>query len=326
MLLENKNHTDTHATSRYYLVVVQYAAQFNAMGLRSVLAERTGLPKSKFNFRVASAESCCELTGFENGSVTPFGMLTKVPVILSEACTLLDVIWMGGGHPQLKIGCAVNDFVQRFDPLVLDVSDPRPSPDSPLKEDSKSQKNPEKKKNPAESFRDYGSEEDTAASRLALVVGRVLRVWPHPDSEKLWCEDIDCGEGDKRTIASGLRHHYDKETFEGRLVLVAANLKARKLAGFLSQGMVLCASADEKVVFVDPPANSNPGDRVHLSGLENPPASDKHQDKAKLFIKAQPHFNLKNGVVHFKDKPFKVADSSCTAPIDKSQEAHASVS
>ena len=45
-----------------------------------------------------------------------------------------------------------------------------------------------------EAFVDYTDADDTAASRLALVVGKIVEVWPHPDSDKLFCEKIDCGE------------------------------------------------------------------------------------------------------------------------------------
>ena len=167
---------------------------------------------------------------------------------------------------------------------------------------------------------DYGDEDDTAASRLSLVVGKIVDVWPHPESEKLFCEKIDCGEklGGVRQIASGLQAFYKKEDLQDRKVLVIANLKAKKLGGFPSQGMVLCASnADHtEVKFVDPPAAANVGDRVSLDGLANPPASDAQTDKKKLFIKAQPHFTTKGGAVLYKDKPFNVNGSPCTAPAD----------
>jgi len=124
MLLENKQWRGDG--DRFYLVVVQYAATFNAMTLRRLLAERSGTSRNSFNFRVADADACLALTGFEHGAVTPFGCVaTDVPVVLSKACLNLGVLWMGGGHPQLKLACAVPDFLHRFSPLVLDVSDPR---------------------------------------------------------------------------------------------------------------------------------------------------------------------------------------------------------
>jgi len=173
-----------------------------------------------------------------------------------------------------------------------------------------------------EEVTDYGDDDDTAASRLALVVGRIVEVWPHPDSDKLFCEKIDCGAafGGVREIGSGLRKHYERADLENRLVLVAANLKSKKLAGFPSQGMVLCASdpADGgAVVCVEPPADAQPGDRVALPGLDgNAAASDSQCDKKKLFAKAQPHFAVRGGVCHYKDKPFAIPGRAgpCTAP------------
>jgi len=51
-------------------------------------------------------------------------------------------------------------------------------------------------------------------------------VWVHPDADKLYCEEIDCGEeGGPRQIASGLRLHYSEEEMLGKRVLVVANLK-----------------------------------------------------------------------------------------------------
>ena len=48
---------------------------------------------------------------------------------------------------------------------------------------------------------------------------------------------------------------------EGRSVIVVCNLKAAKLAGFPSNGMVLCASSEDRstVAFVEPPAEAVPG-------------------------------------------------------------------
>ena len=82
--------------------------------------------------------------------------------------------------------------------------------------------------------------------------------------------------------------------------------------------MVLCASnaAHDRVVFVDPPADARPGDRVALEGLDNPPASDAQTDKMKLFLKAQPHFTTKGGVAYYKGKPFAVGGANCTAPAE----------
>jgi len=165
-----------------------------------------------------------------------------------------------------------------------------------------------------ETFVDYG--EDTAASRLALIVGKIIDCWPHPDSEKLFCERIDCGEETLREIGSGLRAHYTADELKNKRVVVAANLKTKKLAGFPSQGMVLCATINDATICIEPPADAKPGDRVELPGIPNPPASEKQCDKLKLFQTVQPFFVVKDTICYYKDKPFLVGSSKqpCTAP------------
>jgi len=119
-----------------------------------------------------------------------------------------------------------------------------------------------------------------------------------------------------REVASGLQKHYTLEEMRDREVLVAANLKAKKLGGFPSHGMVLCATAaDGALSFVAPPPGAKLGDRVELAGLPNPPATEKHCDKQKLFAKAQPLFVVKGGVCYYGDKPFAVGGANCTASV-----------
>ena len=70
-----------------------------------------------------------------------------------------------------------------------------------------------------EAFVDYTDGDDTAASRLALVVGKIVDVWPHPDSDKLFCEKIDCGEAFGpacgKSRSSGLQKHYKVDDLKG---------------------------------------------------------------------------------------------------------------
>ena len=40
--------------------------------------------------------------------------------------------------------------------------------------------------------------------QMDIRVGKIVKVWKHPDSEKLYCEEIDVGNGEIRKIASGL--------------------------------------------------------------------------------------------------------------------------
>ena len=88
----------------------------------------------------------------------------------------------------------------------------------------------------------------------------------HPESEKLYIEQIDLGEpeGKIRTIGSGLQPYVTlDEMLDGKIV-VFANLKPKKLGGVPSEGMVLCASNEEHTVveLIRPPADAKIGDRI----------------------------------------------------------------
>lgn len=78
-------------------------------------------------------------------------------------------------------------------------------------------------------------------TKLDLRVGKIVKVWEHPDSEKLWCEEIDVGEDKPRQIVSGLRAWYSKEEMLGKRLIAVCNLKTAKLGGVPSAGMVMCA-------------------------------------------------------------------------------------
>lgn len=125
--------------------------------------------------------------------------------------------------------------------------------------------------------------------KLEFKIGLITKVWVHPDANKLYCEEIDCGEeGGPRQIASGLRPHYSEKEMLGKRVLVVANLKAKNLVGFKSHGMVLCAAQangdGEKVEFIEPPDGAPLGEVVTFDGLPPPaPFSASQVEKKKIF-------------------------------------------
>lgn len=93
---------------------------------------------------------------------------------------------------------------------------------------------------------------------MDIRVGKIIEAWPNPKSDTIYNEKIDMGNGEIRTIASGLRLHVPLEQMLGAMVVVLTNLKPRKIAEYESQGMVLCAqTADKsKVEFLSPPEGS----------------------------------------------------------------------
>lgn len=71
--------------------------------------------------------------------------------------------------------------------------------------------------------------------KLEFKVGQIKKCWIHPDADKLYCEEIDCGEEEPRQIASGLRPHYTLEEMQGRRLIVVSNLKVRNFEYFYIQ-------------------------------------------------------------------------------------------
>lgn len=156
------------------------------------------------------------------------------------------------------------------------------------------------------------ADDDPTSSFAALDVrvGKIVDAWKHPDAEKLWCEKIDVGEAEPRSIASGLRHFYAEDTdLKGRMVLVFANLKPRTMQGFKSEGMVLCAANAEhtEVKFLEPAEGASPGDRVSLASVANlePPATASQVQKKKYLEKVLPHLRTnEEGVACCGTSPF----------------------
>ncbi|CAB9502070.1 tRNA synthase complex-interacting multifunctional protein 1 [Seminavis robusta] len=148
-------------------------------------------------------------------------------------------------------------------------------------------------------------------SALDIRVGKINKVWPHPEADKLFCEEIDVGEDKPRSIASGLRPFYKQEDMEGKMVLVLANLKPRTMLGFASHGMVLCSSnADHtKVEIVSPPEGTKVGERVEFEGFEGKdPEPQNKVAKKKIFEGLAPDLKTtKDGVVVWKEAQAKTS-------------------
>lgn len=159
-------------------------------------------------------------------------------------------------------------------------------------------------------------------SKLDIRVGVVLNCWIHPDSEKLLCEEIDVGEEVPRRIGSGIRAFYQPEQLIGRKVFVLANLKERSLAGFPSQGMVLCAAnADHTAVaLIEPPASSKAGDRVTFDGYSGEPAPAAQVAKKKILEKVAPDLKTNDaGIPTWRNIVWTVGSDQCSSPMSNSQ-------
>lgn len=79
--------------------------------------------------------------------------------------------------------------------------------------------------------------------KVQLRIGEIIKCEEVPKSKKLLCSQVKIGS-EVRQIVSGIKAHYSAEEMVGKKVVVVANLKPAKLAGVLSEGMLLCAEND----------------------------------------------------------------------------------
>lgn len=126
-------------------------------------------------------------------------------------------------------------------------------------------------------------------SMVDFKVGFIQKAIKHPNADSLYVSTIDCGEEEPRTICSGLVKYIPLEDMQERYVTVVANLKPVAMRGIKSNGMVLCASAEDKVEFVNPPAGSKPGDKLFFQDFDGTPEKQLNPKK-KIFETVQPLF------------------------------------
>ena len=128
----------------------------------------------------------------------------------------------------------------------------------PPKEEPKEEKPEEKvvdiEAKPEITFEDF--------EKLQFQVGEVIACEAVKKSKKLLCSQVKIGS-QVRQIVSGIKAYYTPEEMVGKKVMVVTNLKPAKLAGILSEGMILCAEdADGNVCVVSPEKNMPAGSEI----------------------------------------------------------------
>ena len=93
--------------------------------------------------------------------------------------------------------------------------------------------------------------------KLQFQVGEIISCEAVKKSKKLLCSQVKIGSQIKQ-IVSGIRAHYTPEEMVGKKVMVLANLKPAKLAGVLSEGMLLCAEDENGALSLMVPEKQMP--------------------------------------------------------------------
>jgi prolyl-tRNA editing enzyme YbaK/EbsC (Cys-tRNA(Pro) deacylase) len=104
----------------------QYTARFHADKLKNYIHKlnqgRVG--KQFFNMRLCDEAVSDDLSGFEHNAVSPIGIKTHMPWVISHEILKLepDFFWLGAGEVDLKVGLPAAEFVDKYQPMVVDCT------------------------------------------------------------------------------------------------------------------------------------------------------------------------------------------------------------
>lgn len=146
--------------------------------------------------------------------------------------------------------------------------------------------------------------------KARIVVARVNQVLEHPESDKLYITQVQTGQDQTRQIVAGLKKYIDIEQLQDSLVCVILNLKAAKLAGQLSEGMILAASSKDGTMVkpLRPSPDAQPGDAIYLEGTSGVPLEEEYPKilKSGPWAKILEGLRVKNEKACFMGLPFLV--------------------
>ena len=133
IILENTSYCDEYGSdmtySRYYCLVLQYAAKFNEDKIID-FCQKIGMkniPRKRYSFQLAPSDVSAALTGFDHNAVSPYGLFSSITILVDKACLSVSpaFIWLGGGAVNVKLGIAVRDLLRSTGAFVGETSDPR---------------------------------------------------------------------------------------------------------------------------------------------------------------------------------------------------------
>jgi len=142
-------------------------------------------------------------------------------------------------------------------------------------------------------------------SHLNLKVGIIENVENHPNADTLYMLSVNIGS-ETRTILAGLKEFFSPDDLNGKHIIVLTNLKPRKIRGIESEGMLLAAEKNMKVVLLEAP--SSPAG----SPVEGATSPDRitYDEFSAITLTTKDH-----AVVH-NDRTLRTAREPLRAPID----------
>lgn len=216
------------------------------------------LHKQSSEQTAAVLETCLTLIAWLGVYVEPF-----LPFTAAKICSFLnlseqDKAAVLQGTYQIPEGKEVNPpelLFEKIDDAAIQVQTDKlnatkntnqPVPDSDTAETDQASEESTTQYVPTKEPIQY---EDFA--KLDIRVATVLAAEKVPKADKLLKLTLDLGF-EQRTVVSGIAEHYQPAEVVGRQILLLANLSPRKLRGIESNGMILMADSEGKLIFISP--------------------------------------------------------------------------
>lgn len=157
-------------------------------------------------------------------------------------------------------------------------------------------------------------------AEMDIRAAKIIDVQNHPDADSLYVLQVDAGEGEPRTICSGLRASYKAEELKDRMIVLFANLKPAPLRGIMSNGMLFAGDTDEEhvCVLIAPPEDAKQGDRATFHGIA--PATDGRILKVKDFEKIS--LEVRGKVVFCGENALEIGDKPVTCDVLDGKKVH----
>ncbi len=201
-----------------------------------------GLPRLKtVMYYLAECVRAIAVYVFPTMPSTPEKIYAQLGVTDPALMTWESVQKFGGIRPgtQVKKGAAIfprYDVKKELESIAAERAAQAPAPE-------KKPEAPKKAAPKAEAPAGSIGIEDFA--KVKLIAAKIIACEKVEKSDKLLKSTLDCGNGETRTVVSGIAKWYSSEEMPGKTVVLVANLAPRKMRGVLSEGMLLCAEDAE---------------------------------------------------------------------------------
>ena len=192
---------------------------------------------------------------------TPARIYEQLGLTDESLMTWESVQKFGGLKPGTKVvkGAALFprvDIKKELEALSGDKEEKKPAKEE--KKEKKQEKKAEKKAEaPAEGIATFDD-----FLKIKLIAAKIIACERVEKSDKLLKETLDVGNGVTKTLCSGIAKYYTPEEMVGKTVVMVNNFAPRKMAGQVSEGMLLCAEDENGVRLLTVDGDVAPGSEI----------------------------------------------------------------